>query len=165
MYVCGLGEKESVFFCTPRKPLRPFLRVADIIPIVIKTSKVPGRCPWIQWMVNSNTLKKLLKIRNGDIFEHQETFSSTHKKIVKLQQHSELKWESKFYRVLLHSGHIVHEIKICYFFCHCIGSVHLSISCTNSVQEKRSGTVQEMSIVTLREESRKFPCQPDTFSE
>jgi len=33
-----------------------------------------------------------------------------------------------------------------------IGSVHLSISCTNSV-----GTVLEMSILTLREESRKFP--------
>ena len=46
----------------------------------------------------------------------------------------------------------------------CNGSLHLSISCTNSVQEKCSGTVQEMSIVTLREESRKFPWQPDTFS-
>jgi len=42
-------------------------------------------------MENSNTFKKNLKIQNGDIFEHQEIFSSAHKKIVKLQQYSELK--------------------------------------------------------------------------
>ena len=36
----------------------------------IHTSKVPGRCPWIQWMGNRNTFKKLLKIQNG-IFEHR----------------------------------------------------------------------------------------------
>ena len=39
------------------------------------TSKAPGRCPWIQWMGNSNTFKKLLKIQNSDIFKHREIFS------------------------------------------------------------------------------------------
>ena len=42
-------------------------------------------------MQNSNTNKKLLKIQNNDIFDHQEIFSSAIKKIVKLQQQSELK--------------------------------------------------------------------------
>ena len=57
------------------------------------TSKVPGRCHWIQWIVKSSRFKKLLKFQNGlasDIFEHREIFSSACKKIVKLQQHSEL---------------------------------------------------------------------------
>ena len=40
----------------------------SISPYTYNTSKVPGRCPWIPWMVNSNTLKKLLKIQNGDTF-------------------------------------------------------------------------------------------------
>ncbi len=31
-------------------------------------------------------IKKILKIQNGDVFEHQKIFTSTHKKIVKLQQ-------------------------------------------------------------------------------
>ncbi len=34
---------------------------------------------------------KKLQIENGDILEHQEIFSSACKKIVKLQQHRELK--------------------------------------------------------------------------
>ena len=46
----------------------------------IDTSKVPGHCPWIQWLGNSNTFKKLLKIQNGDIFDHREIFSSSRKK-------------------------------------------------------------------------------------
>ena len=55
---------------------------------VIVTSKVPGRCPWIKWMGNSN-LKKTLKIQNGDILSTENYFCPLAKKNVKLQQYSE----------------------------------------------------------------------------
>ena len=46
---------------------------------------------FIRWEIATNLKKKTVNIQNGDIFEHREIFSSICKKIVKLQQHSELK--------------------------------------------------------------------------
>ena len=44
----------------PRSLIRLAGRLTQLAVVnIVKTSKVPGRCPWIQWMVNSNTFKKL----------------------------------------------------------------------------------------------------------
>ena len=57
-----------------------FTEDGHFLAISVFTSKVPGRCSWIQWMGNSHTFKNL-EIQNGDIFEHREIFLSACKKL------------------------------------------------------------------------------------